>query len=185
MDDLNDSIVVRLNSLYENSLLIKGLVIFGAEILPYVLAGIVVMWALAGNRRKKIPQATMVFFAALVAIAAADMLKYWFNAPRPFMVLDNLRALSVHDPYGSFPSAHMTFFTALAMAMLKRNSTLSGVLFAGAFVIGVSRIVAGVHFPVDIIGGFFLGAGIAYMIGYCEGKYYERYSLKRLLFWRR
>jgi len=33
-----------------------------------------------------------------------------------------------------------------------------------AFLIGIARIIAGVHFPIDILGGFILGAGIAYLI---------------------
>ena len=33
-----------------------------------------------------------------------------------------------------------------------------------ALIIGVARIMAGVHFPLDILGGFVLGALVAYLV---------------------
>ena len=41
-----------------------------------------------------------------------------------------------------------------------------------ALVIGVARIMLGVHFPGDILGGFVLGALVAYAVAYF-GKMYK------------
>jgi undecaprenyl-diphosphatase len=183
---MNESIVRLLTELSQHNLFVKGLVIFGSEILPYILVALVGLWVLrVRDRKKSIRQATMIIFAALLAVAVADLLKYWFNAPRPFMVLEGVQGLVERDPFGSFPSAHMTFFTALAVAAFRRSTMLSGMLWAGALIVGVSRVAAGVHFPVDVIAGLFLGASIALTIGILEKMYFRTYSFKRrLMFWK-
>jgi len=39
-----------------------------------------------------------------------------------------------------------------------------------ALLIGIARIIAGVHFPVDILGGFILGILTAYLVKYFHQK---------------
>lgn len=183
---MNDSIVYALNMMCDEKLLVKGLVIFGSEILPFIALFLVGGWVVFSKKKQAaIPQAVMVLLAALLAVGIADFLKYWIGAPRPFVLLDGIRGTFEHDPFGSFPSAHMTFFTALAAATFKKSSVLSGMLFAAAGIIGLSRIAAGLHFPIDIIGGFFLGLAVAVIVEYLDTKYRDTYSLKRkLLFWK-
>ena len=184
---MNESLVYILNGYYQQNFFVKGLVIFGSEILPYVLVIMLVVWVfMSKDRKTTIKQVTMILFAAFVAVAMAEMLKYWFNSPRPFMVLDGVRGVLENDPYGSFPSSHMTFFTALAAALFRKHITLSGMFFAGVLIIGVSRIAAGVHFPIDIIAGFTLGVIVSCIVGYAEKRYRQQYSIKnKLLFWKR
>ncbi len=184
---MNESITLGLNGLFGKSLFVDGLVIFGSEILPYILIVLLCVWVYYSKEHKKrIRQFVMILFAALLTAAIADILKFWINAPRPFEVIEGVNAFVDHDPYGSFPSLHMAFFTALAAAAFRRDMILSGMLFAGAFIIGFSRIAAGVHFPVDIIAGFSLGIAVAIIMWFLEERYRDMYSLKRrILFWRR
>ena len=184
---MNETTVQALNGLYGQSMIIDGLIVFGSEILPYMLVVMLIVWVfMSKDRKTTIKQVTMILFAAFVAVAMAEMLKYWFNSPRPFMVLDGVRGVLENDPYGSFPSSHMTFFTALAVALFRKNITLSGMFFAGVLIIGVSRIAAGVHFPIDIIAGFTLGIIVSCIVGYAEKRYRQQYSIKsKLLFWKK
>ena len=39
-----------------------------------------------------------------------------------------------------------------------------------AFLIGLVRIMAGIHFPIDILGGFILGTLTAYFVKYLYKK---------------
>lgn len=185
--DMNSEIVTILNGHYIDSVFVKGLVIFGAEILPYILLGSLLVWTvLSRDKKTAIRKTFMILVAGVFAVMLADMLKYWVNAPRPFVALDSVRVLVDHDPFGSFPSAHMSFFTAIAVAAFYKHAALSGGLLAGAVMIGISRIAAGVHFPLDILAGFFLGSAVALLVMYIEQRYRERYSWKRrLMFWRR
>ena len=67
----------------------------------------------------------------------------------------------VDDPLGAFPSSHATVFAALGMAIYLRDKKAGRWFLAGAVVIGLARIVAGVHYPLDILAGFLLGGLVA------------------------
>ena len=57
------------------------------------------------------------------------------------------------------PSDHAAVTSALASTLLlagMRGSGLAGLL--GAFAIGTSRVIAGVHYPSDVLGGVLVGA---------------------------
>ena len=64
----------------------------------------------------------------------------------------------------SFPSGHASFFMALACAIFISHKKAGYLFMFFALLIGIARIIAGVHFPVDILGGFILGYAISRVI---------------------
>jgi membrane-associated phospholipid phosphatase len=62
-----------------------------------------------------------------------------------------------HEPGRSFPSRHVA--SGLAMASIgSREHRRLGMLMAGvAWLLGVSRVAAGLHYPSDIAAGALLG----------------------------
>ena len=97
-----------------------------------------------------------VFVSTLGAYAISVALKNYFKIGRPDLLNINLHPLLKLTDYG-FPSSHATFYMALATALFCINRRAG--IFAGliALVIGAARIMAGVHTPLDIIGGCLLG----------------------------
>lgn len=98
--------------------------------------------------------------AALVATLLTHGVKGWLDVPRPPAVLGEA-AHVVGDSLrrGSFPSGHTaTAFTLIAVlaAYLRSTAVLAGLLLLAGLV-GVSRIAVGVHWPLDVCGGAFLG----------------------------
>ena len=71
----------------------------------------------------------------------------------------------------AFPSGHATFFAALAMYIFFLNKKAGYVFMISALLVGLARIAAGVHFPVDILGGFVLGSTIALFVNYFVKKF--------------
>ncbi len=67
----------------------------------------------------------------------------------------------------SFPSGHtssaFTFAMAITMVLKKKGVAIPAFIFA--FLMGVSRIYVGVHYPTDVIVGAFVGIVYAF-IGY-------------------
>lgn len=81
--------------------------------------------------------------------------------PRPFVVLAEVRPLVNEVPFESFPSAHAAITLSLAIAVWHFHRRLGWLLLVFALIVGISRLYVGVHYPLDILGGFLIGWGIA------------------------
>lgn len=93
---------------------------------------------------------------------AVLFLKSVFAMPRPYEILE-ITPLFTYGTMDSFPSGHAAVFGALAFGLLFLHRSRGSILFAVLSVIVLlARIVSGIHFPVDIIVGIFVGFLIAY-----------------------
>lgn len=103
---------------------------------------------------------------ALVAATASVRLlvtaqKGWFGHARPHV----LQWMPESAP--GFPSGHAanSFITWVALAMLlTRSRSAMAVALALSFLVGLSRVVLGVHWPTDVIGGWAFGALAALLL---------------------
>jgi len=107
----------------------------------------------------------LVFFTGISAWMLAYVFKFFIFLPRPFEALNGV--VSVFPETGhTFPSGHASFFMALAFSIFFLHKKAGYVFMIFALIIGLARIVAGVHFPADILGGFILGAVVSYLVAY-------------------
>lgn len=112
----------------------------------------------------------MMFFSELRLVAAqsllslslshviAHIIKKAYCRPRPYNVLSavNLCAHPLKDY--SFPSGHTTAAFAIAVMFSMYFSFLAPALIFMAFLVGLSRMYLGLHYPTDCIIGAFLGS---------------------------
>jgi hypothetical protein len=88
-----------------------------------------------------------------------NLMKIVIGFPRPYWVDKNIKAFDWRPTYG-VPSGHsqnaLTVWGGIAIWLRKRWLTISAVLLI--LLISLSRLVLGVHFPTDILGGWLLGA---------------------------
>lgn len=95
--------------------------------------------------------------AFLLCAYINDYLKHIFETARP--TIDVVKVL-IEQPGYAFPSGHsqsaVVFWGVIAWELKKAwSSTLAVVLM---FLIGISRLYLGVHWPIDVLGGWTIGA---------------------------
>ena len=83
--------------------------------------------------------------------------------PRPFVDLDVTR-LFYPPTDSSFPSNAIAAAFGLAAVVWGVNRPVGTVLLIGASLYGFARVYAGVHYPLDIIGGALIGAVVAVIV---------------------
>ncbi len=87
----------------------------------------------------------------------SKIIKHFCYSPRPFLVLENINQLIVHGYNDSIPSGHTVLASALAMITYLYNKKIGILFIVFAILIGLSRIIVGVHWPLDILTGAILG----------------------------
>ncbi len=136
---------------------------YGIALYPVLLLGLWWRGPGAPERRRRV--LLLAVLAALLALGVNAALNVVLPRPRPFLVLPAhvLVASPPHDP--SFPSDHAALTSAIATTLLWGVGAGWGVLgLLGAVIIGASRVIVGIHYPSDIVGGLLVGvacAGIA------------------------
>lgn len=139
------------------------LITFLASFLIWIALGVVCFLGLMqrGIDRKTALKAILAF---VVATFASRELKVVFGTARPF-VLGTSTPLTFSVPLDfAFPSGHTAAAVALAVIVWMHNRRLGIVFLAIAGLIGMSRVWANVHWPIDIAGGAIVGTIVAVVI---------------------
>ncbi len=128
-----------------------------AEYLPFA-AGLVVLLLIANEKRWKdrIHSFLVLTFALLLSKGLiVDAIYFFYARPRPFLALGFTPMF--FESSNSFPSSHATVLIVLAAFAYTLNKKAGYWMFAFAFLNGIARVYAGVHWPLDILGGFAVG----------------------------
>jgi undecaprenyl-diphosphatase len=139
----------------------------GSGIAAYLVLGVsaVLFW-----RARHHLSALLLLVTLVGARAMIGLLKEFYDRPRPGLFGDEVRALGMTFDYpesASFPSGHaitaVAVFGTLAYLVARleptraqRRATLIAAL-ALIVVIGFARVYFAVHYPSDVVAGFFAG----------------------------
>ena len=136
---------------------------FFASLFIYLLfAGLVVLWFIDGKIKKE-----QVFHAILACTYTAIvvfLIKYFFPTLRPFLINGREVGVLIRPMDGAFPSGHTAQAFALAVTIFMHDRKVGWFYLIGALVIGTARVLANVHYPVDIFGGAFIGTMVAVVV---------------------
>ena len=83
-----------------------------------------------------------------------SLLRKKLNAPRPYEVWKIVPLLDRDSPGQSMPSRHVFSATIISMACLHASLSVGFILLILSAILGLVRVVGGVHFPKDVVVGY-------------------------------
>jgi len=168
---MNEQLFYYLNNLAGKSVFFDNTIIFFGQYLAYVLV-VVFLLIVAKNKnwRMLMISAISVF---LSRAAITETIRYFYYVPRPFLT-SGVHQLIFNETSGSFPSGHAAFFFALAMAIYFFHKKWGIAFFVAAILMGLARIIAGAHWPIDILGGAIIGILSTFLICKIFQKIYNK-----------
>jgi undecaprenyl-diphosphatase len=158
---MNEAIFYFFYNFSHKSVFFDKIIIFFADAFPYIVILLAVIYLFFYKKDWK--DFFIIFISSGLAWFLAYIFKFIFHTGRPFEIFPNVISLFSESGY-AFPSGHSTFFMALAFAIFFGHKKIGYIFIFFSLLIGIARIMAGVHFPIDILGGFILGFVIAYFL---------------------
>ena len=133
------------------STLFKPFDLMGSETF-YLLLLTLVYWVI----HKRSGQRLVIFFLFSAWLKA--LLKEVFKRPRPYQVSERVKPAFSASEYG-LPSGHTQAGTTVGLILIReiKKHWATALLIVYILLMGISRMVHGVHFPQDVILGWIIG----------------------------
>jgi undecaprenyl-diphosphatase len=162
---MDTSVYHALNNFAFENKAVGDLAKFFAQYAIFLMVGLVALAWFARTRTGYLlsaPTRTALFAAGLATVLGlliVQIINHIWDRPRPFVVLHEFHKLIPHAADASFPSDHATGAFAIVFALaLFRRPAAAALALVWAVLIGVARVMVGVHWPTDILGGLGVGA---------------------------
>lgn len=169
ISEINNDLFRIINGLGKEFQYINLPMIIVAKYTVFFLAIFVILFWFTKNKENKI----MLVCASVAFILAEIIGKFTgllhFNN-QPFAVFADTNQLIEKAIDNSFPSDHTILFFSFCMSfwLFKKGKWIVWILLA--ILVGVSRIWVGVHYPLDVIVGAFIGIVSAIIIYFTVSK---------------
>ena len=102
-------------------------------------------------------QALMYVFIPASGFVILSFLRKKINAPRPYEEWDIKPLLDRDSPGQSMPSRHVFSATIISTACLHASLSVGIILLVLSALLGLVRVLGGVHFPQDVVVGYICG----------------------------
>lgn len=163
--ELDENVFSWVNSLAQRNIIvddvIKTIAVYAVYLVPIIML-FFFFWKPEEKRQKfLINLFGSSFLISLIIIA--PLIGKWINRPRPFD-LPGTHELVFHLPSYSFPSDHALFFAYVTTYLFLFGYKKWGwIALAATILISLFRVIAGLHWPGDILVGWILGVIFAYL----------------------
>ena len=99
-------------------------------------------------------QVLIYVFIPASGFVILSFLRKKINAPRPYEVWEIVSLLDRDSPGQSMPSRHVFSATIISMACLHASLSVGVILLVLSALLGLVRVLGGVHFPKDVVVGY-------------------------------
>lgn len=167
---MNQAIFNFLFSLTHRSSFFDALTVFLARDLIWFWVIVLAAVAIIYFRRVKTLE-SLIFSASAVIISwsASQLIKILLGSSRPFVDLP-VGSTLLTTGGDAFPSSHASFLFALTISIYLYNRTLGLLTLVVAILVSLARIATGLHWPIDVVGGFVLAFIVVLFLQYLSNK---------------
>ena len=102
-------------------------------------------------------QVLIYVFIPASGFVILSFLRKKINAPRPYEEWDIKPLLDRDSPGQSMPSRHVFSATIISMACLHASLSVGLILLILSAILGLVRVLGGVHYPKDVVVGYICG----------------------------
>ena len=102
-------------------------------------------------------QVLMYVFIPASGFVILSFLRKKINAPRPYEEWDIKPLLDRDSPGQSMPSRHVFSASIISMACLHASLSVGLILLILSAILGLVRVLGGVHYPKDVVVGYICG----------------------------
>ena len=127
---------------------------FMTVVLPIVYLTLLVITYLQEGLGK---QVLMYVFVPASGFVILSLLRKKINAPRPYEVWEIVPLLDRDSPGQSMPSRHVFSATIISMTCLHASLSVGVILLVLSALLGLVRVLGGVHYPKDVLIGYACG----------------------------
>ncbi len=122
--------------------------------LTYVFWALLIVYFWMKNEKK---MALLLTVSIVVGALFTYPLKFLIGRERPYEAIASTRLLTPAEADPSFPSGHAEMSFLAATVVSKFHPEYAKYLYAFSFIVVLSRVYVGVHFPGDVVAGMILG----------------------------
>lgn len=146
--------------------------IFCSEVLEYILLLALIIF-LAINYKKHWEMVVLAIISGIVSrfVIGSTIRALWFRA-RPFVAQNFVPLVYQNPAEAAFPSGHSLFYFAISAIVYYYNKKAGILFYIASFLIALSRVFVGIHWPLDI----FFGALIGILTGWLVLKLFKKYE---------
>ena len=109
-----------------------------------------------------------------IAVVISESISAVFVRQRPFVAVSGVKLLVPHGADGGMPSHHMVFMATLITTVYFYEKRCAAILAVLTILTGVARVVAGIHYPSDILVGVVVGVAVAYLYRWSLQKFFNK-----------
>ncbi len=168
--NMNESLFLKINAKTGKSRILDTFGRAGAEWVVFGMAGWYITISLIlnfGNKFAMYLPILTFFVCSAVGLIASNIIGFYVQEPRPRLRFPEIKILFwPASSWKSFPSDHaLGAFLIFLLALVFDFPTAWGLLPLAIWT-GWGRVYAGVHYPLDIVGGFGLASLISIICYY-------------------
>jgi undecaprenyl-diphosphatase len=120
------------------------------------LAILAVYW-LRVKTKEKVSIVWQLLCGGVLALLLSTIASHVYYDTRPF-VTEHTVPIIAHAADNGFPSDHALLTAFIGFTIYLHSRAVGGVLLLVAVLVGVARVAARIHHPIDIVGSFVIAA---------------------------